>query len=60
MRDAGDVLYDVERRVMAVLISAPRGPSTIVADNFANRLDELIAEPEPTPTSCATARSATV
>ncbi|HEY3776272.1 MAG TPA: TIGR02678 family protein [Solirubrobacteraceae bacterium] len=45
MRDAGDVLYDVERRVMAVLISAPRGPSTISAESFAERLDGLAAEP---------------
>ncbi|MHB8693747.1 MAG: TIGR02678 family protein [Solirubrobacteraceae bacterium] len=47
VRDAGDVLYDVERRVLAVLISAPRGPSTIGAPDFATRLRELIAEPEP-------------
>ena len=47
VRDAGDVLYDVERRVLAVLISAPRGPSTIVAHDFATRLRELTAEPEP-------------
>ncbi len=45
MRDAGDVLYDVERRVMAVLISAPRGPSTVAAQTFAERLDALVAEP---------------
>jgi uncharacterized protein (TIGR02678 family) len=47
VRDAGDVLYDVERRVLAVLISAPRGPSTIGAPDFPTRLRELIAEPEP-------------
>jgi uncharacterized protein (TIGR02678 family) len=47
MRDAGDVLYDVERRVMAVLVSAPRGPSTITAERFADRLDALVAETEP-------------
>jgi uncharacterized protein (TIGR02678 family) len=47
MRDAGDVLYDVERRVMAVLISATRGPSTITAERFADRLDALVAETEP-------------
>jgi uncharacterized protein (TIGR02678 family) len=47
VREAGDVLYDVERRVLAVLISAPRGPSTISALDFATRLRELIAEPEP-------------
>lgn len=47
VRDAGDVLYDVQRRVLAVLISASRGPSTIAADDFATRLSELTAEPEP-------------
>lgn len=47
VREAGDVLYDVERRVLAVLITAPRGPSTIVARDFAARLRELAAEPEP-------------
>lgn len=47
IREAGDVLYDVERRVLAVLISAPRGPSTISASDFPSRLRELIAEPEP-------------
>jgi uncharacterized protein (TIGR02678 family) len=46
VREAGDVLYDVERRVLAVLISAPRGPSTIAAHDFDTRLRELIAEPE--------------
>jgi uncharacterized protein (TIGR02678 family) len=47
VREAGDVLYDVERRVLAVLISAPRGPSTIAARDFDTRLRELTAEPEP-------------
>jgi uncharacterized protein (TIGR02678 family) len=47
VREAGDVLYDVERRVLAVLISAPRGPSTITAGDFGARLGELSAEPEP-------------
>lgn len=46
VRDSGDVLYDVQRRVLAVLISAPRGPSTIAADSFEERLGELTAEPE--------------
>jgi uncharacterized protein (TIGR02678 family) len=47
VREAGDVLYDVERRVLAVIISAPRGPSTIAAGEFDARLREIIAEPEP-------------
>ena len=47
VREAGDVLYDVQRRVLAVLISAPRGPSTVGAHDFDARLRELTAEPEP-------------
>ena len=47
VREAGDVLYDVQRRVLAVVISAPRGPSTIAAHDFATRLRELTAEPDP-------------
>jgi uncharacterized protein (TIGR02678 family) len=47
LRESGDVLYDIERRVMAVLISAPRGPSTIAEPEFAGRLAALTAEPEP-------------
>jgi uncharacterized protein (TIGR02678 family) len=46
VRDAGDVLYDVERRVLAVLISAPRGPSTVATAGFDERVRELLAEPE--------------
>jgi uncharacterized protein (TIGR02678 family) len=47
VRETGDVLYDVERHVLAVLISAPRGPSTITAVDFGTRLHELTAESEP-------------
>ena len=47
VREVGDVLYDVERRVLAVLITAPRGPSTVVEPDFATRLREVAAEPEP-------------
>ena len=31
VRATGDALYDVERRVLAALLAAPRGPSTITA-----------------------------
>jgi uncharacterized protein (TIGR02678 family) len=48
VREAGDVLYDVERRVLAVLISAPRGPSTIAACDLRGRLRALTVQPEPT------------
>lgn len=47
VRETGDALYDVERRVLAVLISAPRGPSTIAAHDFDVRLRELTTEAEP-------------
>ncbi|MFC5813582.1 TIGR02678 family protein [Nonomuraea harbinensis] len=41
----GDVLYDVRRPVLAALLTGTRGPSTITADSFEERLAELIAEP---------------
>lgn len=46
--DTGDVLYDVQRRVLAALLAAPRGPSTITADGFEQRLADLTAELPPT------------
>lgn len=48
MRESGDVLYDIERRVMAVLISARTGPSTVTETDFAVRVAALVAEPEVT------------
>ncbi len=47
VRESGDVLYDVERHVLSVLISAPRGPSMIAEYDFDDRLRELTTEPEP-------------
>ncbi|MEU1823758.1 TIGR02678 family protein [Streptomyces abikoensis] len=41
---AGDVLYDVERRVLAGLLATRRGPSTVRADTFDERLAELTAD----------------
>ncbi|MFF4580678.1 TIGR02678 family protein [Streptomyces sp. NPDC001389] len=41
---AGDVLYDVERRVLAGLLATRRGPSTIGAETLEARLAELTAE----------------
>ncbi|MEU8519339.1 TIGR02678 family protein [Streptomyces sp. NPDC048577] len=41
---AGDVLYDVERRVLAGLLASRRGPSTIQAASLDDRLSELVAE----------------
>ncbi|MBB2909864.1 uncharacterized protein (TIGR02678 family) [Streptosporangium becharense] len=42
---AGDVLYDVRRPVLATLLTPARGPSTIGAASFEERLAELTAEP---------------
>jgi uncharacterized protein (TIGR02678 family) len=47
VRDAGDALYDVQRRSLALLLAVPRGPSTIAAESFAERLDQLAEEPMP-------------
>ncbi|MFI9384337.1 TIGR02678 family protein [Kutzneria sp. NPDC052558] len=43
--DNGDVLYDVRRRVLAALLTGARGPSTVTADDFPDRLAELTHEP---------------
>jgi len=40
-----DVLYDVRRPVLGVLLSGVRGPSTVTALAFEGRLAELSAEP---------------
>jgi uncharacterized protein (TIGR02678 family) len=40
-----DVLYDVRRPVLGVLLSGIRGPSTVSASSFEERLAELTAEP---------------
>jgi uncharacterized protein (TIGR02678 family) len=40
-----DVLYDVRRPVLGVLLTGSRGPSTITASRFEERLAELTAEP---------------
>jgi uncharacterized protein (TIGR02678 family) len=37
----GDVLYDVQRRVLAGLLAARRGPSLVQAEDLAARLGEL-------------------
>ncbi len=41
----GDVLYDVRRPVLAALLTGTRGPSTVRAEGFKERLAELTAEP---------------
>jgi uncharacterized protein (TIGR02678 family) len=47
VRDAGDALYDVQRRSLALLLAAPRGPSTIAAESFGERVQQLAEEPVP-------------
>jgi uncharacterized protein (TIGR02678 family) len=47
VRDAGDALYDVQRRSLALLLAAPRGPSTIAAEAFDARLQALAEEHAP-------------
>ena len=44
VRDDGDALYDVERRVLAALLATPRGPSTVRADTLDERLAQLTWE----------------
>ncbi|CAM3805078.1 TIGR02678 family protein [Kibdelosporangium persicum] len=44
LSDNGDVLYDVQRRVLAAMLTGSRGPSTIVAGDFESRLEELTHE----------------
>ncbi|MGI5325477.1 TIGR02678 family protein [Actinomadura nitritigenes] len=43
----GDVLYDVRRTVLASLLTGARGPSTVTAEGFEERLAELTDEPVP-------------
>ena len=42
-----DVLYDVRRPVLGVLLSGTRGPSTVTAATLPGRMAELTAEPVP-------------
>ena len=48
VKDTGDALYDVQRRVLAALLAAPRGPSTIDGVGFEERLAALTYELPPT------------
>jgi uncharacterized protein (TIGR02678 family) len=47
VRTDSDVLYDVERRVLAELLATTRGPSTVSEAGFERRLAALTAEPSP-------------
>ncbi|MCP2253522.1 TIGR02678 family protein [Prauserella aidingensis] len=48
LKNTGDVLYDVERHVLATMLAAPRGPSTVRAESFESRIEELTRETPPT------------
>lgn len=44
VRQDGDALYDVERRVLAAMLATPRGPSTVRAAGFEERLAGITEE----------------
>lgn len=44
LRNTGDALYDVDRRVLGGLLSTRRGPSTVTATSLADRLTACTAE----------------
>ncbi|MDN5930234.1 MAG: TIGR02678 family protein [Pseudonocardia sp.] len=44
VRQDGDALYDVERRVLAALLATPRGPSTVAVAGFEERLAGITEE----------------
>jgi uncharacterized protein (TIGR02678 family) len=48
VKDNGDALYDVDRRVLAAVLATPRGPSTIEQTAFDDRLAALVHEIPPT------------
>jgi len=48
VKDTGDALYDVQRRVLASLLAAPRGPSTVSERGFEERLAALVYQIPPT------------
>ena len=47
VNDTGDALYDVDRAVLSVLLTARRGPSTVTAATLAARLEAITAEVAP-------------
>lgn len=47
VRATGDALYDVSRRVLVDVLAAPRGASTVSAQEFEQRMAALVAEPLP-------------
>lgn len=47
INDTGDALYDVDRAVLSVMVTARRGPSMVAATSTAERLAALTGEPVP-------------
>lgn len=47
VRDTGDVLYDVRRRVLAPVLASRRGPSTVDSSDAGTRLTALVEEVVP-------------
>jgi uncharacterized protein (TIGR02678 family) len=47
LNNQGDVLYNVNRPALAVVLNVKRGPSTIDDTDFDGRLSALVAEPLP-------------
>ena len=48
VKESGDALYDVQRQILGGLLTPPRGPSTIEATSFEERLAAMIHELPPT------------
>jgi uncharacterized protein (TIGR02678 family) len=44
VRDSGDVLYDVERRVLATMLATRRGPSTLDSPDLAALTEDVVAD----------------
>ncbi len=47
LHERGDVLYNIRRGALAVMLNVRRGPSTIEVEDLEERLAEMVAEPLP-------------
>src|SRR5680860_694850 len=54
VNDSGDALYDVDRRALATVLVTRRGPSTVTATTFDDRLNAVTQEPVPDTDSART------
>lgn len=45
VRESGDVLYDIRRPILVALLDVQRGPSTVEATSFEERLASITEEP---------------